>query len=92
MELSQLEIYTAAAEERSFSAAADRLYISHSTVSRTVLALEEELGVQLIRRSNRLIELTAAGKELLTQARALLRARDEAINAVRRSAERGKEI
>lgn len=92
MELSQLEIYTAAAEEKSFSAAADRLYISHSTVSRTIAALEEELGVQLILRSNRVLELTGAGQELYRQAQRLLCARDEAVNAVRRSAERSKEI
>ena len=92
MELSQLEIYIAAAEEKSFTAAADRLYINHSTVSRTVLALEEELGVQLIRRSNRVLALTAAGQELLRQAQTLLHTRDEAIDAVRRTAERSKEI
>ena len=53
MELEQLRIFLAAAEDGGFSPAARRLYISHSTVSRTVAALERELGVQLFVRSNR---------------------------------------
>lgn len=92
MELSQLEIYIAAAEEKSFTAAAERLYISHSTISRTVAALEEELGVQLIRRSNRVLELTPAGQELLARAGELIAARDEAVRQVRLAAERSREI
>ena len=92
MELSQLEIYIAAAEEKSFTAAAERLYISHSTISRTVAALEEELGVQLIRRSNRVLELTPAGQELLARAGELLTACDDAAEQVRLAAERSREI
>ena len=44
MELEQLRHFTAAAEAGSFSAAARSLYISHSTICRSVSALEEELG------------------------------------------------
>lgn len=47
MELEQLRHFTAAAEAGSFSAAARSLYISHSTICRSVSALEEELGVRL---------------------------------------------
>ena len=43
MELEQLRVFAAVADEGSFTGAARRLYISHSTVSRTVTALEEEL-------------------------------------------------
>ena len=50
MELEQLRHFTAAAEAGSFSAAARSLYISHSTICRSVSALEEELGVQLLER------------------------------------------
>ena len=72
MELVQLRIFLAAAEDGGFSPAARRLYISHSTVSRTVAALERELGVQLFVRSNRRQRLTSAGKLLADEARALL--------------------
>lgn len=92
MELTQLEIYIAAAEEKSFTAAAKRMYISHSTVSRTVTALEEELGVQLIRRTNRILELTSAGEELMKQAQSLIIARDRAVSEVRRASEGSNEI
>ena len=72
MELEQLRIFLAAAEDGGFSPAARRLYISHSTVSRTVAALERELGVQLFVRSNRRQRLTSAEKLLADEARALL--------------------
>ncbi len=72
MELEQLRIFLAAAEAGGFSPASRRLYISHSTVSRTVAALERELGVQLFRRSNRRQSLTEAGQLLAGEARTLL--------------------
>ena len=72
MELEVLRIFLAAAEDGGFSPAARRLYISHSTVSRTVAALERELGVQLFVRSNRRQRLTGAGQLLADEARMLL--------------------
>ena len=72
MELEQLRIFVAVAESGSFSAAARKLYISHSTTSRAVSALEQELGVCLFRRGNRVDELTAAGQTLLDESRRLL--------------------
>ena len=64
MELLQLRIFSAVAEKNSFSEAARGLYISHSTTSRTVTALEEELGVKLIVRGNKVFGLTAEGERL----------------------------
>ena len=72
MELEQLRHFIAAAEAGSFSAAARLLYISHSTVCRSVSALEEELGVRLFERTSRDFRLTRAGETLLPQARGLL--------------------
>ena len=72
MELEQLRMFVSAAESGSFSAAGRELYTSHSTVSRAVSALEKELGVRLISRSNRVLGLTAAGELLLEEARELL--------------------
>lgn len=72
MELEQLRIFTAVAKYKSFSEAARRLYISHSTTSRAVSALEKELDVLLMERDNRVIALTAAGKTLAEEAARLL--------------------
>lgn len=72
MELSSLRIFLAVAEHRSFSAAARHLYISHSTTSRAVSALEEELGCALFERGNRIFSLTSAGERLCEEARSLL--------------------
>lgn len=76
MELVQLRLFIAAAEAGGFAQAARSLYTSHSTVSRAVSALEEELGVTLMERSNRVQGLTAAGRLLLTEGKQLLAAAD----------------
>ena len=73
MELEQLRIFTALCEAGGFSAAARRLYKSHSSVSRAVSALERELGVALCERSRSSFALTAAGERLYEGAKALLR-------------------
>lgn len=65
MELEQLKIFAAVARSGSFTKAARQLYISHSTTSRAVSALEEELGVKLVERDNRVLGLTHAGEKLL---------------------------
>ena len=72
MELEQLRVFLAAAEAGGFSPAARTLYVSHSTVSRTVAALERELGTPLFVRSNRTQTLTEAGRVLAAEARELL--------------------
>ena len=83
MELEKLRIFLAVAECRSFSLGAKRLYLSHSTTSRAVSALEEELGVQLLRRDNRVLGLTPGGECLAGEARRLLRQTEEAAERVR---------
>ena len=60
MELEQLRIFAALCETRSFSAAARRLYKSHSSVSRAVSALERELGVPLAVRDRSSFALTGS--------------------------------
>ena len=77
MELVQLRIFVAVAETGSFTKAAKRLYVSHSTTSRGVAALEEELGTALFERDNRVLGLTEAGEKLLPKAREILRLADE---------------
>lgn len=72
MELQQLRFFEAVAEKKSFTAAAKKLFVSHSTVSRAVSALEEELGVRLVERSNAVAGLTQAGERLYERTSELL--------------------
>ena len=72
MELEKLRIFVRAAETASFSKAAAELFISHSTVSRTVASLEAELGKKLVERTNSVIGLTPEGEHLLIRAKELL--------------------
>lgn len=74
MELRHLEVFVAVAQERSFSRAADQLHVVQSAVSATIRNLEAELGVALLRRTSRRVELTAAGAEVLPEALATLAA------------------
>ena len=85
MELEKLRIFLAVAECRSFSLGAKKLSISHSTTSRAVSALEEELGVQLLRRDNRVLGLTAAGEALREEALLRLEQADRAAERVRQA-------
>lgn len=83
MELEQLKIFVTVAECGSFSQGAKKLYISHSTTSRAVAALEEELGVRLLERDNHVLGLSPAGEVLLAEARSLLQAAELAAEKVK---------
>ncbi|MFF4751568.1 LysR family transcriptional regulator [Streptomyces sp. NPDC002514] len=82
MDLRQMEVVVAVAEEGGFSAAARRLHIVQSAVSGTVRALERELGAPLFHRTTHRVSLTAVGAAFLPAARATLRAAEEARAAV----------
>lgn len=73
MELRQLEIFRVVAEELHFGRAAERLHLAQPYLSRTVRALETDLGAPLFDRTTRRVELTPAGRALLDSARAMLR-------------------
>lgn len=73
IDLEKLGIFLAVAEHRSFTRAAEAMYISHSTTSRNVAALEEELGVLLLTRDNRVVRLTPAGEVLYREGVRLMR-------------------
>ena len=88
MQLEQLEIFVAVARCGSFTAAANQLYISHSSTSRAVSALEDELGVRLFRRGNRVNGLTDAGETLLEEAEKLLDAAEAANIRIKAAADR----
>ncbi|WP_328465435.1 LysR family transcriptional regulator [Streptomyces sp. NBC_00448] len=82
MELRHLEYFVAVAEELNFTRAAERLHVVQSGVSATVKALERELGVPLLDRTSRRVELTDAGTALLPKARAALDAVEDARDTV----------
>ncbi|EXF93675.1 LysR family transcriptional regulator [Pseudomonas fluorescens HK44] len=72
MTLTQLEIFSLVAELHGFTSAATRLGITQSAVSHAIKSLEQELGVELLRRHQSHIELSDIGQQLLLRARAML--------------------
>ena len=68
MDIRVLRYFLTVAREESFSRAAEALYLSQPTLSRQIRELEEELGVQLLIRTNRNIRLTQEGHRLRQRA------------------------
>lgn len=79
MDVRQLEMFRAVAEEGSFTRAAQRLHVSQSAVSRQLQLLEGELGGPLLHRSPKGVTLTAEGELLLKTANRIHRDLREAI-------------
>ncbi len=79
MELRHLRYFIAIAEERSFTGAAERLWVAQPGLSTQIRRLEAELGVQLFERHPRGIDLTQAGELFLERARAAVSAADVAL-------------
>lgn len=77
-----LQAFVAVVEAGSFTAAADRLGLAKSAVSRRVAALEERLGVQLIRRTTRKLNVTETGNSFYEHSARILADLEEAESAV----------
>jgi DNA-binding transcriptional LysR family regulator len=81
-ELRQLRTFAAVAQRRSFTRAAEDLHIAQQAVSQQIKALERSLGVTLLRRTPRRVELTAEGEVFLAESRRVLAAADRAARRV----------
>lgn len=68
-DLSELTVFLAVAEERSFTRAGKRFGVSPSAVSHAIRSLEEQIGVRLLSRTTRSVALTEAGEQLLLHVR-----------------------
>ncbi|WP_322046410.1 LysR family transcriptional regulator [Paraburkholderia sp. J67] len=87
MELRHLRYFVAVAETGSLTVAAEqRLYTSQPSLSRQIRDLEDQVGVPLLTRSARGVELTAAGRAFLDHARLALAQVEAAAEAARRAA------
>ena len=80
-----LEAFVAVVEAGSFTQAADRLGIAKSAISRRVAGLEERLGVELLRRTTRRLNLTDTGQSFYERSARLLADLDEAESAAAQS-------
>jgi DNA-binding transcriptional LysR family regulator len=78
----ELQVFVAVVEAGSFTAAADRLDVAKSAVSRRVSALEERLGAQLLRRTTRRLSLTETGQSFYEHSARILADLDVAEAAV----------
>jgi DNA-binding transcriptional LysR family regulator len=83
MELRHLRYFLAVAEALNFTKAAARLRVAQPALSRRVQDLEDEIGVDLLKRSPRGVTLTAEGKLFLEKTRQLLKLADESVEQVR---------
>jgi DNA-binding transcriptional LysR family regulator len=89
MELRHLRYFVTVAEELHFGRAAKKLHISQPPLSMQIRALETELGVTLLSRTQRHVSLTQAGNVLLGEARHILARLEHAVLTTKR-AERGE--
>jgi DNA-binding transcriptional LysR family regulator len=85
----QFRYFIVVAEELHFGRAAERLHIAQSGLSQQILKLERSIGVQLLSRDRRGVELTEAGRVFLDHARQAVELADRAITSPH-LAERGK--
>ncbi|MFI6285432.1 LysR family transcriptional regulator [Streptomyces sp. NPDC051018] len=72
--ITQLRQFLVLADELHFGRAAQRLFLTQPALSRQIKALEDRLGVDLLHRTTRHVELTDVGREIVPEARALVAA------------------
>lgn len=91
LEIGELQAFIAVAEQSSFKAAADGLFISQPALSRRIEKLESSLKVRLFERTTRRVSLTDAGRQFLVHAEAVINQLQQAVEGMSRSSEQRKE-
>ena len=79
LKLKDLRYLVALADTKHFGKAAERSFVSQPTLSAQLKKLEEYLGVQLIERAPKRVQLTVAGHEIVERARRILEASEEIV-------------
>ena len=83
LKLKDLRYLVAVADTRNFGRAAERSFVSQPTLSAQLKKLEGYLGVQLIERAPKRVQLTAAGEQIVERARRILEASDDIVELAR---------
>lgn len=82
MDFHQLKIFLEVARQKSFTRAAENIFLSQPTVSAHIKKLEDEVGTPLLERRKKELELTGAGKILFQYGQQLLETKAEALAAI----------
>lgn len=82
MDFHQLEYVMAIAEEKSFSKAAKKLYISQPSLSQYIMRLEEQIGIKIFDRTTNPLILTFAGEKYLETAKKILNLNNQLIQVL----------
>ncbi|WP_135228372.1 LysR family transcriptional regulator [Deinococcus fonticola] len=86
MELRHLRHFVALAEEEHFGRAAERVFVVQQALSNSIRNLEEEVGVPLVLRTTRRVQLTPSGQEFLIGARETLALAGQTVERARQAA------
>ena len=92
MTLNQIKYFRAVARSENFRAAAEELYISQPSLSRSIDSLEEELGVVLFERAGRGVVLTRSGRLFLEYAERILEECEIAVHKMKELSTTGGRI
>lgn len=84
LDLRLVRYFVAVANARHFGRAATSLFISQPALSQSIAKLEKQLGVRLLERSNRAVELTTVGQGFLVESERLLQAAEVALSVAQR--------
>ena len=84
-----MQYFVVVAEELHFGRAAERLHIAQPSLSHQIRRLEQQLGVALLERTSRRVELTPAGRTLLTEGRRFLTQSQRAVRITRAAGSEG---
>ena len=87
MKISDFELFAVVAREKSFSKAAQRLYISQSAVTQHIKKIETELGFELFERNTHFVTLTEQGEIMLNTSQEMLKQYHKALAMCRRGLE-----